>query len=673
MSERKLTPFVDGEKNKKRKFEYNLEDEHSFSRFVYATSKEDALLLIQDRHPNEDPRSIDVRDVEEHFNNQKELCDKFFATYTKESFTRKVAEDYYKCLIDTLYYHDGLSQTSTCPPLCFYFEIDGFNLATIFSFVKKNKDLFSNEVLSFIEYFSSDETTRFSYEFRYKSLKRETLEGKKCLFVLESIESVWPNQKYKIGKVFTDGLFFDILSELKKIGQENGKIVNVCLGLAGYQVVDNNDFPDKYDEYGFGMDESPLPIYYASSKLYERYDLIEGNEFTIDASKHRSRLEQEMMQLVTPEFEIVIEISDEPVVRKKPEEPKPIEEPKHKKKTNKKDDSKFKAFLLSSVLILIPYSLFILSLVFLFKLHSGIMMSYQAPDGFVVLAVFSMMALIVGSSIMSPLDLTIKVVADIQTPAGAFEITEIGPGNYSVGERGSAGAGIIILKFIVNVIISPFMILYWVVVFILILFKEGFAKKYLNDIEEKGKAIASAVMLVGFILASIELGCVNARDKKYSPDKFLMETSSLVLTNIHYYRDDFVEDSYQFDITVSHPYLSQLENIEGQEAIILYNGEVLNDLTVSVRIPDYFYKRNETLYGDNKIHCTLSNIYKETGHEGSGYMGLDYYSFSNYVKISNLDKTKLEIHYKLRWVSFGQDQYSYIRTGWKDIDVKCNF
>lgn len=347
--------------------------------------------------------------------------------------------------------------------------------------------------------------------------------------------------------------------------------------------------------------------------------------------------------------------------------------PDSDKDKDNKGNLKLKAILLSCVCILIPYCLFLLSLFFLLRIHSGLMMAYIAPDGFYVLAFFSMMFLIVGSTIMSPLDLTITVIGDVQTSSGAYEIVENGSGSYSVGERGNAGIGIIILKFLVNIIISPFMILYWILVFVLILILKGFAQRYIDSILDRKMFVASGVMCFGFLLASIELGCINARDKEYSPDKFVLETSSLVLVNTHYYRDDFVEDSYQFDITMSHPYLSQLEGIEGQEVIILYNGEVLNDLTVSVRIPDYYCEKNETLYGDNKIHCTLSNVYKETGHEGSGYMGLDYYNFSDYIKITNLDKTKFELHYKLRWVNFGRDQYSYIRTGWKDIDVKCNF
>ena len=340
------------------------------------------------------------------------------------------------------------------------------------------------------------------------------------------------------------------------------------------------------------------------------------------------------------------------------------------KDKDSKGNPKIKAILLSCVVILIPYLLFILSLFFLFMIHSGIMMAYIAPDGFVVLAFFSMMALIVGSTIMSPLELTANVIADVQTSSGAYEIAEYGSGNYSVGERGNAGIGIIILKFLVNIIISPFMILYWMLVFILILTVKGYAQRYIDSILDKKMFIASGVMCFGFLLASIELGCVNANSKEYSPDRFVFQTTELSKYSTHYYRDDFVADDYEFNIKIFHPHINELKEIEITDVKLMYNGQLVNELTLSARALRFYTER----YDDMSIRCYLSNVYLEAGHDGYGYLGLDNYNFDGYIKLSEIDVSKLEIHILLYTVSFGNHNYSYIRSAnWKDIIVNNNF
>ena len=645
MATRRTTPFIDN----KRKFEYCLPDEHSFSRFVLASSEDEALSLIQDRHTDENPASINIRDAEQFLQEEKAYCEAFFKAYTKEAFLKRLAHELYDGVMQH-HFHDGVSQIYLAPAPLLFTRIEDYDVDKIFRFVKAHKELFDDESRGFVDYFESDIGARLAYEFRSKGGKVEIDGGKHSLFVLELLESAWPYKKYRICRVFENSLFLDLLNEAKKIAESEGKIASIRIGVTEYAMTDNYKIPERYDEYNFDMSESPLGILWAESKPYERFELKEGIEFTLDASDTRYKLSQELAEKFSPLFEIVFEISDEPINREKPVQPA-VEEESTPKKAG--DHSKLKAFLLSSALILIPYSLFALSLFLLFRIHSGIMMPYIPPDGFVLFAVFSMMALIIGSTIISPLDLTIRVVADIQTPSGAYEITEIGTGNYDIAERGSAGVGIIILKFIVNILISPFMIIYWLIVFVLILTKDGFAKKYLGDIEEKGKAIASGVMLVGVVLASVETGCVNARAEEYSPGKFEMTASSLVLKQRQTYGDGSITDTYDFEISFYHPRMDALESIEGRGATVFYDGREVDSEALSVTANKYFYK-----WSDAKIiHCALYNTYGE----------------NDAIKLDEIDKSKLEIIYHLSYVSFGQDKYSYIRFESETISVRCRF
>lgn len=323
--------------------------------------------------------------------------------------------------------------------------------------------------------------------------------------------------------------------------------------------------------------------------------------------------------------------------------------------------------------VLIPYGLFAVSLFFLVYLHIGLFIAYQVPDGFYVLAVFSMIFLNVGSAIISPLDIAINVIADIQTPSGPIEIVQYSGGNYSIGDRGSAGIGVIILKFIVNVLLSPFMIIFWLILLGLIIFKKGFADYYISKTEDNIKMIANIIMLIGFVLSAIEIGCVMSRSKEYSPDKFTFETSNIELVRRNYYINDIVCDTYNFEITMNHPHIEQLTSINGQEVILLFNKETINRFTLAMDIPDYYWKRNETLYHDRKLHCRLDNFYKESGHDGHGSAGGDIESFDGFIKLSEIDVSKIEIHYKVRDVAFGNEKYNYIRLEWKDIQVNNNF
>lgn len=333
---------------------------------------------------------------------------------------------------------------------------------------------------------------------------------------------------------------------------------------------------------------------------------------------------------------------------------------------------KFKAFALSVLMILLPYCLFAFGLAALFYMHTGLFMSYQIPDGFYVLAVFSMILMNVGSAIISPIDLVINVVADIQTPSGPIEVVDYGGGNYSVGERGSAGVGLIILKFIVNVLLTPFMILYWLIVVVLIFIKKNFAKKYLDRIEDFRNVVADGILVVGVVLAAIEFGCVKSRDKQYSPDLFSLESTELVFEYDQVFHDNLAYDVYSFNIVISHPKIDELYTINLQEAKIKYSNEEIDSRIMHISVKDFFTARNSK-DGVKKFDCTLTNWYEDYERDGYGYADLEHERFHDYFKLDEIEKSKLEIELSFRDVSFSSgNNYYFVNTGWYSIRVNNN-
>lgn len=331
--------------------------------------------------------------------------------------------------------------------------------------------------------------------------------------------------------------------------------------------------------------------------------------------------------------------------------------------------NKIKSLIFSILAILLPYGLFGLSLYFLFYYHSNLFSSYQVPGGFYVLAVLSMIALNVGSTIISPIDLTITIVADIQTSNGPVEIVDYGGGNYSVLKRGDAGIGLIILKFIVNVLLTPFMLLYWIVIVVLIIFKKNFAEIYVGRIEQGKSIVGSIVMIVGFALSIIEFGCVKSRESKYNPEKMMITLNDLNLEYESYYKDHYVRKEYFYNISLSHP-ASDIKQIEFQDYLVFYGGQKIDRHTMYTYVLREGYdKSTYTLIG------SFVNIYIDEKYEGYDYNRIDsdYYDFYDYINYSEIDKSKLEFHFTLRYVKVGSNEYSYINTGWKDVNCTINF
>ncbi len=331
--------------------------------------------------------------------------------------------------------------------------------------------------------------------------------------------------------------------------------------------------------------------------------------------------------------------------------------------------NRLKAFLIVTICTLIPYCLFGVSLFFLFYIHSDLFTPYQAPDGFYVLAVFAMIALNVGSAIISPIDLMITVVADIRTPGGVIEIVKWGDGSYSAGGRGDAGAGIIILKFIINVILTPIMPLYYLVMVLMILFKPDFAKTYIERFKIGVGVLGSGVLIIGFILSSIELGCIKSNESKYNPVKMTITLSDINLEYESYYKDHYITKTYFYNISFYHP-SSEIKAAEFQECIVKYDGKELDRHTMYT----YIYRNGYDKNTFSLVGCFV-NTYIDESYDGYDYNRIDsdYYDFHDYISFSDIDISKLEIHFVLRYAKVGKHEFSYIRTGWKDINCVINF
>ncbi len=280
-----------------------------------------------------------------------------------------------------------------------------------------------------------------------------------------------------------------------------------------------------------------------------------------------------------------------------------------------------------------------------------------------------MIALNVASAIISPIDLTFAIVADIQTSNGPVEIVDYGGGNYSVGKRGDAGAGLIILKFIVNVILTPFMLLYWIVIVILIIFKKNFANVYVERIEQGKCIVGSIVMIVGFVLSAIEFGCLKSRESKYNPEKMMITLNDLNLEYESYYKDHYVRKIYFYNISFFHP-ASNIKRIEFQDYLVFYDGQEIDRHTMYTYVLREGYdKTTYTLIG------SFVNTYIDENYEGYDYNRIDsdYYDFNDYINYTEIDKSKLEFHFTLRYVKVGSNEYSYINTGWQDVKCVINF
>ena len=329
---------------------------------------------------------------------------------------------------------------------------------------------------------------------------------------------------------------------------------------------------------------------------------------------------------------------------------------------------RFKAFTLSVLHIFLPYAFLSASLFLMFYFESGLFHPLASTPNMTAMFIISMIIIIVGSAIISPIEIVTTSFIDVTTPGGTIEVSSFGSGSYFVGGRGDAGIGLLILKFIINILISPFIILYWIIITFMICFKTGYAEYFINLINEKKKIVGTIILASGFLFSLIGFIIGLGTTNKYSYKKFSFVIDQYNLTETKYYKDDFVRDTYVFRISFQHPQIDNLESIQFQDSSILVNGCETNPISLNFRINDYYSAKQEKGF----IYCVLDNYYIEPGHEGYGYVGLDLYETSEFIKLKENNVSDCKFECSIREVHFKDINFSFIRLNWLEYDIKNN-
>jgi hypothetical protein len=178
---------------------------------------------------------------------------------------------------------------------------------------------------------------------------------------------------------------------------------------------------------------------------------------------------------------------------------------------------KRKALLFCTLDIFFPSFLFIIVLIFLILIGDfEYFFNFAGPDWLATFLVLSVIAFLTANLMASRVPLIAKIKATIYIAGKPYEIVDYGNNIFSISEKGGAGIGAFIVSFFINLVTSPFLIVYWIILVIVIFAKPYFATNYNRQIEEathKAKTIGFSYLLsVIFALPSF-LVCYVGRSQ----------------------------------------------------------------------------------------------------------------------------------------------------------------
>lgn len=180
-------------------------------------------------------------------------------------------------------------------------------------------------------------------------------------------------------------------------------------------------------------------------------------------------------------------------------------------------NEKRKALLFCTLDILFPSLLFILILTFLILIGDfEFFFNFSGPDWLAILLVLSVIAFLIANLFASRIPLKAKIQATIYMAGKPYEIIDYGNNTYSISEKGGAGIGAIIISFFINLVMSPFLIIYWIILVILIYAMPYFATNYNHQIEEainKAKNIGFLYLLSVIFALPNFLVCIVGRSQ----------------------------------------------------------------------------------------------------------------------------------------------------------------
>lgn len=317
-------------------------------------------------------------------------------------------------------------------------------------------------------------------------------------------------------------------------------------------------------------------------------------------------------------------------------------------------DNKLKALWKSFLYVFLPYSAFCLSIFFLAVVHSGLFSNYKASFYWAFLSVFIMVIILIGTSFLFPMRYVILSVRYFSLQGKNYEMIKHSDGSLQISKKGYTGAGLIILRFIANLLIAPIGLVLWFVISILIFSKKGFANYYLEHSENISTAKISALIAlsVAFMLSLLEIGIINGIVEKYSPNKITMETGSLVLESTGYdTTEKTLLNNYTFTVFVTHPQLNELSDVKC-EITFEYNGISLEKDIINIgERPFDKDKKSFVCYVKNTIQY-LDDPNREC------------------LALSNIDLSKIIVHVSIKEVYFGKHEFNYIYTSFASKSLR---
>lgn len=310
---------------------------------------------------------------------------------------------------------------------------------------------------------------------------------------------------------------------------------------------------------------------------------------------------------------------------------------------------KIKAILISIFSVLIPYIVFALSLFLLFRLNTGMFYTeVKFKDALVVFSVFSMMFLFLGSAALSPLDISVGIIADITTSSGSFELADFGDGNYSVLNRGDAGAGVLILKLLINIVLTPFMIIFWIIAVIAFCISRNVAEKYLERVEAGRIVLSNLFTIISIVLVSIETNLVNARVNEatstYDNLIFSLKSIDYVETSTSYnYSTNETEYIYEyFDIKIS--VTGICENVESFN-LSLAEGYFGNTV---LRVAEV----KSLKFGKDTFEFDRSN--KIISFQMTNCVYAYFYEYNSNISLKDVNVDNLRLVFELKQINFSK-------------------